>query len=154
VYQFSPHHLSGGSDAKRPMRPIQGTSEIVGGSALLPQAIAGGLPEERIHLGYRLVALERAGAGVTLTFSTLSGSVQPECDEVILTLPFSALRHVNCQRAGFDALKQKAIEQLSYGAISKLVLEFDQRYWHEHSLWRRPHGGFFITDLDIQTVWD
>ena len=84
------------------------------------------------------MALERTGGGVTLTFATASGSVQTQCDEVILTLPFSALRQVDYQRAGFDALKQTAIEQLGYGTISKLILEFDQRYWHEHGPW--PHA--------------
>jgi monoamine oxidase len=152
VYTFGPQHLSGGS---RPVRPIDGTTEIVGGNALLPQAIASSLPEERVHLGYRLVALEGAGdSAISLTFATATGSMQTQCDEVILTLPFSALRHVDYQRAGFDALKQTAIEHLGYGAISKLILEFDQRYWHEHSLWQRPHGSFFVTDLDMQTVWD
>jgi monoamine oxidase len=154
VYQFSPQHLSGSSSATRPIRPIQGTTEIVGGNALLPQAIASGLPKESIYLGHRMVALERAAGEVMLTFATANGSVQTQCDEAILTLPFSALRQVDCQRAGFDDLKRTAIEHLGYGTISKLILEFDQRYWHEHGLWRRPHGGFFVTDLDMQTVWD
>jgi monoamine oxidase len=134
--------------------PLQGASAIVGGNARLPQTIASGLPEGSIHLGHQLVALERADGGVKLAFATASGSVQTQCDEVILTLPFSALRHVDYQQAGFDALKQTAIGQLGYGTISKLVLEFDQRYWSDHGPWPSPHGGFLATDLDMQTVWD
>jgi monoamine oxidase len=127
----------------------------VGGNARLPLAIASRLPNEIIHLGRRLVALERTSSGgVSLAFDTASGLVEVGCDEVILTLPFSALRHVDYQRAGFDALKQTAIEQLGYGTISKLILEFDQRYWYEHGPWHGPHSDFLVTDLDMQTAWD
>ena len=151
VYQFGAQEESGSSTSAG---PLQGTTEIVGGNVRLPQAVASSLPGGSIHLGYRLMALERTGGGITLTFATASGSVQTQCDEVILTLPFSALRQVDYQRAGFDALKQTAIGQLGYGTISKLILEFDQRYWHEHGLWPHALGSFFVTDLDIQTVWD
>ena len=151
VYQFGSRGRSASSSTSGPLR---GTTEIVGGNVRLPQAVASSLPGGSIHLGYRLMALERAGGGITLTFATANGSVQAQCDEVILTLPFSALRHVDYERAGFDALKQSAIEQLGYGTISKLVLEFDQRYWLGHSVWPHEAGSFFVTDLDIQTVWD
>ena len=39
--------------------PIQGSSKIAGGNEQLPQAIARSLPEDCIHLGHQLVALER-----------------------------------------------------------------------------------------------
>jgi monoamine oxidase len=151
VYLFAAWGLSRSSNTEG---PLYGTTEIVGGNERLPQAVAGSLPDGSIHLGHRLVALERKDSGVNLTFATTSGSLQTQCDKVILTLPFSALRHVEYGQAGFDALKRTAIEQLGYGAISKLVLEFDQRYWDGHGLWPHTLGSFFVTDLDIQTVWD
>jgi monoamine oxidase len=77
-----------------------------------------------------------------------------QCDHAILTLPFSTLRRVDYRRAGFDLLKRAAIEQLGYGTISKLFLQFDQPYWYQDGPWPRAHGGFIITDLDIQTLWD
>jgi len=77
-----------------------------------------------------------------------------QCERAILTLPFSALRHVDYRRAGFDPLKRTAIEQLGYGTISKLFLQFDQPYWYQDGPWPRAHNGFIITDLDIQTLWD
>ena len=151
VYLFASWGLSRSSNAASPLHE---TTEIIGGNERLPHAVASSLPEGGIHLGHRLIALERAGDEVTLTFATASGSTQVACDEVILTLPFSALRHVEYQQAGFDALKRMAIEQLGYGTISKLILEFDERYWRGHGLWRQRNSGFFVTDLDIQTVWD
>jgi monoamine oxidase len=151
VYLFAPGGLSHSSNTAG---LFHGTAEIVGGNERLAQAVAGSLPDGSIHLGHRLVTLERTGGEITLTFATASGSVRTQCDEVILTLPFSVLRHVDYVQAGFDALKRTAIEQLGYGTISKLVLEFDQRCWHGHSVWSHKAGSFFVTDLDMQTVWD
>lgn len=152
VYAFGSREQPSGASAPRPLR---GSDKIVGGNARLPLAIASGLPDGAIHLGHQLVALERTGArALTLTFATAEGSVQTQCDEVILALPFSALRRVDSQRAGFDPLKRTAIEQLGYGTISKLFLEFDRRYWYDHGSWPRHHSGFLVTDLALQTVWD
>src|SRR5438876_4260238 len=134
---------------------MQGSSKIAGGNEQLPQAIARSLPQGCIHLRHQLVALEReSDASLTLTFATADGSSEVQCERAILTLPFSILRQVDYQRAGFDPLKQVAIEQLGYGTISKLWLQFDIPYWREEGPWTNPHGGFIITALDVQTIWD
>jgi monoamine oxidase len=136
-------------------RPVQGTSKIAGGNEQLPLAIARSLPESSIHLRHQLVALEReSDASLTLTFATAEGPTRVQCERAILTLPFSTLRHVAYQRAAFDPLKRTAIEQLGYGTISKLFLQFDRPYWYDDGPWPRAESGFIITDLDIQTLWD
>jgi monoamine oxidase len=136
-------------------RPLQGSSKIVGGNEQLPLAMARSLPKECIHLRHQLVALERkSNSLLTLTFATAGGSSQVQCERAILALPFSTLRRVDYQQAGFDPLKQAAIEQLGYGTISKLFLQFDMPYWYQDGPWPHPHTGFIITDLDMQTLWD
>jgi len=152
VYMFGSRNPSRGSTTPR---PIQGSSKIVGGNEQLPLAIARSLPEGCIHLRHQLVALERkSDASLTLTFATAGGSSEVHCERVILALPFSTLRQVDYQRAGFDPLKQVAIEQLGYSTVSKLFLQFDMPYWYEDGPWPHPHSGFIITDLDIQALWD
>jgi monoamine oxidase len=135
--------------------PMQGSRKIAGGNQQLPLAIARSLPEGCIQLNHQLVALRRnSNDSLTLSFATPSGLSEVTCDQLILTLPFSTLRHVDYQQAGFDALKQTAIQQLGYGTISKLFLQFDTRYWYQDGPWPRVHNGFIITDLDIQVLWD
>jgi len=147
--------LFGSRDSSSTSRPLQGSSKIVGGNEQLPLALARSLPEGCIHLRHQLVALERnRDASLTLTFATAGGTLEVQCECAILTLPFSALRRVDYRRAGFDTLKQVAIEQLGYGTISKLFLQFDMPYWYQHGPWPHPHSGFILTDLDIQTLWD
>lgn len=152
VYMFGSQDLSRGPTSSRPM---QGSSKIAGGNMQLPLAIARSLLEDSIHLRHQLVGIERkSDTLVTLTFTTPAGPVEVQCERVILTLPFSTLRHVDYSKAGFDALKQTAIEELGYGTVSKLFLQFDRPYWYENGPWPHPSSGFIITDLDIQTLWD
>jgi monoamine oxidase len=135
--------------------PMQGSLRIAGGNQQLPLAIASSLPEGCMQLNHQLVAIKRkSDDAIILSFTTPTGPLEVICDYVILTLPFSTLRHVDYQQAGFDALKQTAITELGYGTISKLFLQFDTPYWYQDGPWPRVNNGFFITDLDIQTLWD
>ena len=135
--------------------PMEGSVRIAGGNQQLPLAIAKSLPEGCIQLNHQLVALKRdSNDTITLSFTTSAGDVEVVCDHVILTLPFSTLRHVDYQQARFDALKQTAIRELGYGSVSKLFLEFDTPYWYSEGPWPRVNNGFFVTDLDIQVLWD
>lgn len=135
--------------------PMQGSLRIAGGNQQLPLSIASSLPEECMQLNHQLVAIKRkSDEAIILSFTTPTGPLEVICDHVILTLPFSTLRHVDYQQAGFDALKQTAITELGYGTISKLFLQFDTPYWYQDGPWPRVNNGFFITDLDIQTLWD
>ncbi len=152
VYMFGSRDFSSGSTTAR---PLQGSSKIVGGNEQLPLVMARSLREDCIHLHHQLTALAlNRDDSLTLTFATSAGSLEVQCERAILTLPFSTLRRVDYRRAGFDALKQAAIEQLGYGTISKLFLQFDQPYWYQEGPWPRAHNGFIITDLAIQTLWD
>ena len=66
----------------------------------------------------------------------------------------SVLRDLDFSRAGFAALKQRAIRQLGYGTNSKLVLQFDDRYWNGRGAWPGISDGFIQTDLPFQSTWD
>lgn len=152
IYMFGSRASGGGPTTAG---PIRGSFKIAGGNQQLPRAIADSLPNGCIQLNHQLVAIKRnSNDSVTLSFATPNGTVEVICDYVILALPFSTLRHVDYQQAGFDTLKQTAIEQLGYGTISKLFLQFDTRYWYQDGPWSRVNNGFIITDLDIQVLWD
>ncbi|HVB21783.1 MAG TPA: FAD-dependent oxidoreductase [Ktedonobacteraceae bacterium] len=102
VYMFGPRVSEQGSTTSAPM---QGSSKIAGGNEQLPRAIARSLPQESIHLNHQLVALKRDSTeSLTLSFATASGLTEVACDQLILALPFSTLRHVDYRQAGFDAL--------------------------------------------------
>jgi len=103
---------------------------------------------------WELTSIRQTGrGGYYLVFKTPAGSTTVEADEVILTLPFSVLRGLDYSSAGFDRLKQVAIEQLGYGTNTKLVLQFSQRYWNTTGAWGTGDGNIY-TDLFFQNTWD
>jgi monoamine oxidase len=126
-----------------------------GGNQQIPAAIANCLPAGMIKTGCSLTAVAANSDGsVTLSFSTPQGREEVTFDVVILTLPFSVLRHLDLSRANFDPLKMRAINQLAYGTNSKLLLQFDSRYWNGRGAWPGINDGFISTDLPFQSTWD
>ena len=153
IYMFGPRASK--DDSAASWGPMKGSFKILGGNQQLPQAIANSLPEGSIRFNHQLVAIKRnTNDSITLSFANPNGSSEITCDHVILALPFSTLRHLDYEQAGFDALKQIAITQLGYGTISKLFIQFDTRYWYQDGPWPRVNNGFVMTDLDIQVLWD
>ena len=127
---------------------------IAGGNQQLPTLIAGTLPDGRLHLRHRLLAIARRSDGrVDLTFATPDGTRTHAFDRAIVTPSFAVLRHLDLRRAGFDARKMRAIDTLGYGEHSKFVLQFDRRVWNERGPWGIGTGDI-TTDLDIVNAWD
>jgi monoamine oxidase len=132
---------------------------IVGGNQQLPQVIANALPAGSVKLNTRMTAIAtNADGSITLTLSSTSNMQAPTqqatFDRVILALPFSVLRTLNYNKAGFDSLKQTAITQLGYGTNSKLQLQFDTRYWNGTGAWPGISDGNIYTDVGFQNTWD
>jgi monoamine oxidase len=141
----------GGSDLS-----IYGQSDerfhIDGGNQGLPLAIAETLPN--VKTGWRMTAIALNGDGsYSLTFATSRGTKEVVADRVVLTVPFSVLRGLDYSSAGFDALKNTAITELGYGTNSKLILQFDDRYWNTQGPWGISDGNIY-TDLPFQNTWE
>jgi monoamine oxidase len=125
------------------------------GNQQIPRHVAASLPPGSIRRGWRLSAVAQTPAGIVdLTFATPGGQHSARFDHVILALPFSTLRLVDTSGAGFDARKQAMIQQFGYGTNSKLVLQFDSRFWNNRGAWPGISDGFIATDLPLQTTWD
>lgn len=127
---------------------------ILGGNEQLPRAIAAALPRGSVRTGWRLTAIKKNHDGsYSLTFDIRGGIKVVVADRVIMTVPFGVLRGLDTSKAGFDALKRTAIEELGYGTNSKLVLQFSERFWDERGPWGIGTGGIY-TDLFFQNTWD
>jgi monoamine oxidase len=97
-----------------------------------------------------LTAIEKNTSGsFTLTFSTDTGTKTVVADHVVLALPFSLLRTVNYQEAGFESLKVTAIEELPMGTNSKLHVEFNDRFWYGAG-----NNGNTYADTGYQNTWE
>lgn len=130
---------------------------IAGGNQQLPAAIAAELGVgETIQLGMRLVRIARDGGGgrYALTFERRGGTTEISADVVVLALPFAVLRELDYAGAGFDALKDEAIQELGRGHSAKLQLQFRRRLWNEPGPWPGLSNGSTYADTGYQGSWD
>jgi monoamine oxidase len=74
-------------------------------------------------------------------------------DIVCLALPFAVLRALDYDDAGFDPLKNTAIQQLGRGRNGKLQLQFANRYWNVAGPWGRSNGASYA-DTGYQSTWE
>jgi monoamine oxidase len=149
-YNASPGNFAifGGSDERYHIR---------GGNQQLPARIAASLESRRpgsVQRGWRMTSIARSGSAYALTFDTAGGSRGVTADHVVLALPFAVLRDLNTRRAGFDELKQLAIESLGRGHNGKLQLQFSRRLWNETGAWPGVSNGSAYADTGFQNTWD
>ena len=128
--------------------------EIVGGTAQLPYALQP-LLIDQIRMNRRMIRLEywdadrdcsacthvsKEGPHVWVETTSesggddaISGNVDPQtetfsADIAIVTIPFSALRHVIVNPL-FSYQKRRAVIELHYDSSTKVLLEFRKRWW-------------------------
>jgi monoamine oxidase len=119
--------------------------EIKGGNDLLPRAFAAKL-RENIHYGSPVVRIEQDSTKVRAIALQSGRHHTFEADRLICTIPFPALRRVEVQPP-FSESKRKAITQLAYDTITRVVLQCRSRYWQQDGC-----NGFGISDLE-QEIW-
>ncbi len=122
--------------------------QIAGGSDRLPHAFYQQLGA-RIRFGAIVHTIEQDASGVTAHYRNAAGSFQERGDYMIVTVPFSVLRHVEVNPP-FSHAKQKAIRELHYDASSKIFLQCHRRFWEEDE---GILGGATITDLAIRNMY-
>ena len=132
---------------------------LAGGNEQLPKAIAASLPPSSLNLNTALTGIVMNGDGSwTLSFNGPSGKFTNMVDRVVMAIPFSVLRTLlktdsAYRAAGFDTIKQTAIQQLGYGKNCKLQLQFNNRYWNQSGPWGIGNGSTYA-DTGYQNTWE
>lgn len=127
---------------------------IRGGNQRLPEAIAADLGE-RVRFGQRLSRIVQTASGrYRLTFEQGGTSREVTHDYVVLALPFAVLSEVDLSRAGFDALKRRAIREQGRGQSGKLQLQFERRGWLGEGPWPDISSGSSYSDTGYQASWE
>src|SRR5262249_22821542 len=84
-----------------------------------------------------------------LIFTGNNKTTTVTADMVILALPFAVLRDLDYSKAGFDTLKDRAIQQLGRGRNGKLQLQFATRTWNTQGA-----TGSSYSDRGCQVTWE
>jgi monoamine oxidase len=129
---------------------------IRGGNQQLPVAVANAL-QTPVQLGMSMTSIAvQSDGSIALTF-TQGGkgkSTTVVADLVILALPFAVLRNLDYSNAGFNTLKNTAIQQLGRGNNGKLQLQFNNRYWTGTGPWLGNSSGLTYADTGYQNTWE
>jgi monoamine oxidase len=121
---------------------------VKGGSDRIVQRIRKRLPKGSVKTSTPLRALRRNTNGTyRCTFSSGSRTFDVTADQVVLALPFTALRDVDYAGAGFSSVMRAAIQQLGMGQNSKLNFQFRKQAWEPQS------SGESISDLLLGATW-
>lgn len=143
-----------GWNSRASLAPVNGSDErfaVEGGNDRLVSGMLAELPAGTVRYGHELVALRASpGGSITCTFRTGNRYLDVSAERVILTLPFTTLRECDLARAGFGALKLRAIRELDLGTNAKLHVQLSSRPWVAAG-----YGGTAYTDLSMfQCGWD
>lgn len=110
---------------------VDGTDRLT--SELGFAAVAAGVD---LRTGAEVTAIDGGDARVRVTHGPDAAVL--EADRVVVTAPFSLLRHLTF-RPHLSYGKQRAIAELHHDAATKTFLEFSTRWWE-------GHGGVDVTD--------
>src|SRR6185436_16905412 len=125
---------------------------VVEGNDRIAQGLADNLPGQ-IAFEHALVRARKLSDGrIGLTFSNRGKTVETAHDAVVMTLPFSVLREVELDASlGLPNWKRFAINNLSYGTNSKMMLGFSGRPWyHLHG----SNGSSYSDLANHQNTWE
>ncbi|MFI9027893.1 flavin monoamine oxidase family protein [Streptomyces sp. NPDC053560] len=136
-HEASPHSL---------VRADPRWSKIKGGTDSFPRAFAERL-KDHIHYRKPVVRVEQDADRARVTFVDHGGPQTIEADRVVVTVPFSAIRHIDFADAGFSEAKHEAMRRLKYSSIVRIYLQMRAKFWKE------PNASY-ATDLPLRWVRD
>lgn len=121
-------------------------SKIQGGTDQLPRAFARRLQENTRYCSpvARIQQDERCARVTVIAHGRLSTL---EADRVVLTVPFSAARHIDFADAGLSADKHRVMRQLRYASVVRTYLQMRRQYWNDPKV-------SYSTDLPIRWIRD
>jgi monoamine oxidase len=136
-HESSPHSLS---------HADPGWAKIEGGTDRLPAAFADRL-REQIRYGEPVVRVEQDDRVVRATFVDHGRLQTIEADHLVLTVPFSAIRHVDLTDARLSDEKHEVMRRVRYSSMVRVFLQVRRQCWP-------GTGASFSTDLPIRWVRD
>jgi monoamine oxidase len=100
---------------------------IAGGNDLLPKALSARLAKP-VRTGCRVVRITRSEHKLRVTFVRAGRHHCVEADRLVLAVPFSTLRRMFIDPPFSDG-KMRAIAQLPYTSVTRVFLQFRERFW-------------------------
>ncbi|SDH33069.1 monoamine oxidase [Lentzea fradiae] len=121
-------------------------SKIKGGTDNLPRAFAERL-RDRIHYRKPVVRVRQDDDEAEVTFLEHGRLRSIRAEHVVVTVPFSAIRHIDLGEARLPADKIEVMRRVKYSSIVRVYLQVRERFWQGKAI-------SYSTDLPVRWLRD
>jgi monoamine oxidase len=119
---------------------------VIGGNDQIPRAIASTLHDMRLNA--KVAFINNQPEGVTVTYEQEGSFHTVSSSFAVLAVPLTTARLIEFNPP-LPIAHQHMIKEISYGAVTKVMIEYRRRFWHAQG-W----NGRLSTDLPIVLTWD
>ncbi|WP_019884159.1 flavin monoamine oxidase family protein [Streptomyces purpureus] len=121
-------------------------SKVKGGTDRFPQAFAERL-KDRIRYRKPVVRVAQDAERARLTFLDQGRLQTMEAERVVVTVPFSAVRHIDFTDAALSDAKHDVMRRVKYSSIVRVYLQMSSQFWPQRN-------ASFSTDLPVRWIRD
>jgi monoamine oxidase len=118
---------------------------VIGGNDLIPCAIADALPD--VRLDAVVTSIQLLPDEVAVTFKQNNSHLTFRSAFAILAVPLTTARQIDFN-SSLPSAHQRMVNEVSYGAVTKVLIQYRQRFWHD-----RGWTGRLATDAPIVYTW-
>lgn len=118
---------------------------VLGGNDQIPRALADALPDVRMNAAVKSIRLKPDG--VSVSYQQADSHLTIDSDFTILAIPLTIARLIDFH-GSLPAAHQRMVNEVSYGAVTKVLIEYRKRFWLE-----RNWNGRLTTDAPVVITW-
>ena len=118
---------------------------VVGGNDLIPRALAKTLPDVRMNAP--VTSIRVLPDEIIVTYQQGDTYHTTSSDFAVLAVPLTTARLIEFNPPLPEA-HQRMVHELSYGAVTKVLIEYRKRFWVE-----KGWNGHIATDAPIVLTW-
>ena len=118
---------------------------VIGGNDLIPRALADALPD--VRLNSVVVSINALNDGVIVAHKTGNSYRTIFSAFVILAVPLTTARLIKFNPP-LPAAHQRMVDEVSYGAVTKVMIQYRRRFWND-----KGWNGRLATDAPIVYTW-
>jgi Monoamine oxidase len=118
---------------------------VLGGNDLIPSRLAERLPD--VRLNSPVTSIQSSPEGIAVTYQQDDSYFTVHSTFAILAIPLTIARSIEFTPA-LPAAHQKMVNGISYGAVTKVLIEYRQRFWDQ-----RGWNGRLTSDSPIVLTW-
>lgn len=119
---------------------------VIGGNDLIPRAIASTLPDIRMQA--EVTSINHTDGKISVNYKQGDAFQTISAAFAVLAIPLTTARLIEF-KPPLPALHQSMLKEISYGAITKVLIEYRKRFWKDMG-W----NGRLSTDQHIVQTWD